>query len=68
MYASNVDLHHARKAVERLGKDHDKAPTAEAKTSSKCDDWNTIVRRMGDCVKVGGISAGWSVDCLVFEN
>ena len=32
MYASKVDPHQARKAVERLGKDYDKAPKAEAKT------------------------------------
>ena len=32
MYANKVDAHQARKAVERLGKDSDKAPKAEAKT------------------------------------
>ena len=32
MYANKVDVHQARKAAERLGKDFDKAPKAEAKT------------------------------------
>ena len=31
MYANKVDAHQARKAAERLGKDYDKAPKAEAK-------------------------------------
>ena len=32
MYANKVDAHQGRKAAERLGKDCDKAPKAEAKT------------------------------------
>ena len=32
MYANKVDAHQGRKAVERLGKDFDKASKAEAKT------------------------------------
>ena len=32
MYANKVDACQARKAAERLGKDYDKAPKAEAKT------------------------------------
>ena len=32
MYANKVDVHQARKATERLGKDFDKAPNAGAKT------------------------------------
>ena len=32
MYANKVDAHQARKVAERLGKDVDKVPKAEAKT------------------------------------
>ena len=32
MYASKVEPHQARKSAERLGKDYNKAPKAEAKT------------------------------------
>ena len=32
MYTTKVDVHQARKAAERLGKDFDKAPKAKAKT------------------------------------
>ena len=35
MYANKVHAHQARKAAERLGKDFDKAPKAEAKTFAK---------------------------------